>query len=191
MTPSSTLGVNGGWFVGFNYGEFGGSLWWFSADGNTAKKISNDNVVDIVKTKSGILVIAGLCHLDCRNGKIFRLDQVMDGWERHLILDMKSAPAAHSKVDDDTYLVASHKNVYRIHGSGRYETLMSGKSELTQPRAIVQLNSGEIVLGMDHYVMVLAPEGSGYKEYWFSPKDCPRFTDPKPGYDSGCRCFKK
>ena len=35
------LGVADGWLVGFNAGEFGGGLWWFSFDGKRSKRISS------------------------------------------------------------------------------------------------------------------------------------------------------
>lgn len=122
-TPSKVLQTKDGWFVGFDYGEWGGSLWWFSLDGNTQKKLTDDNVHDLIETKSGITAIVGLCHLDCAKGKVLRVEKVRDEWECQVILDMKSAPKAWLTENEDTFLVVTQKTVFRVHRNGGSEKL--------------------------------------------------------------------
>ena len=45
--------VSDGWLIGFNAGEFGAGLWWFSPDGKKRYKISNDQVIGFFETKEG------------------------------------------------------------------------------------------------------------------------------------------
>ena len=190
-TPSKVLQTKDGWFVGFDFGEWGGSLWWFSTDGHTQKKLSDDNVLDLIETKSGITAIVGLCHMDCANGKFLRVEKVRGNWECRVIVDMKSAPRAWLTEKEDTYLVITQKTVLRVHGSGGIQKLSLDQTELPHPNSVVELESGKIVIGMNHFVLVLAPEGSGYKEYWFSPADCPHFADQVGRIGSKCKCLDK
>lgn len=189
MMPTCMLETREGWFLGFDHGENGGSLWWFSKDGETTKKLSDDNARVIVKTKSGILVFSGIFHLAPFKGKILRIVQGKNGWETRLIVDMKSTPASYSKVNADTYLVATYRNLYRVNGSGKYEVLLSKNTELPYSNSIVEFASGKIALGMQHYVLILSRENGIYKQYWFSPADCQHFTDENPASGYKCKCM--
>jgi hypothetical protein len=51
----AALEVPDGWLVGFNRGEWGGALYWFSSDGNKRYKISDHPIVAIVRMGSGVL----------------------------------------------------------------------------------------------------------------------------------------
>ena len=55
--------VDDGWLIGFNHGEFGAALYWFSLDGNRNYKISDHQVVDFISTPDGFLAVEGLAHL--------------------------------------------------------------------------------------------------------------------------------
>ena len=49
-----------GWIIGFNAGEFGAGLWWFSPDGKKRVRISDDQVVGFFVTDAGLMALAGL-----------------------------------------------------------------------------------------------------------------------------------
>ena len=55
--------VGDGWFVGFNQGEFGAALYWFSLDGQRNYKISDHQVLQFVRVWDGICAIEGLAHM--------------------------------------------------------------------------------------------------------------------------------
>ena len=54
--------ISDGWIIGFNAGEFGAGLWWFSPDGKKREKISEDQVVGFFVTDAGLLALEGLAH---------------------------------------------------------------------------------------------------------------------------------
>jgi hypothetical protein len=60
---SAFAAVDGGWLVGFNQGEFGAALYWFSVDGEHSYQISEHQVVAFVTLSDGIYAIEGLAHL--------------------------------------------------------------------------------------------------------------------------------
>lgn len=47
-----SIRVEDGWIVGFNAGEFGAGLWWFSPDGKTRRKISSHHVIEFFQASS-------------------------------------------------------------------------------------------------------------------------------------------
>ena len=55
-----SLQVSDGWIIGFNAGEFGAGLWWFSPDGKRREKISEDRVVGFFATDAGLLALEGI-----------------------------------------------------------------------------------------------------------------------------------
>jgi hypothetical protein len=81
------LRVSDGWIVGFDDGEFGGGLWWFSPLGRDAIRIrppadapvhpddifAAENVLGFASVGGNSLVLMGLDHLTGRSGRIFRL----------------------------------------------------------------------------------------------------------------------
>lgn len=54
---STFFPVNDGWLIGFNHGEFGAALYWFSHDGKQHYKISNHQIVNFFIAKEGIQAI--------------------------------------------------------------------------------------------------------------------------------------
>jgi hypothetical protein len=72
--------VADGWLVGFDAGEWGGSLWWFSEDGKAHKKLADENVVGFAKT-SELLALTGLAHLGIDQEKVLRIRQSGGDWE--------------------------------------------------------------------------------------------------------------
>ena len=54
--------VDDGWLVGFNHGEFGAALYWFSRDGKRHYEISRHHVVTFFALADGIHAIEGLAH---------------------------------------------------------------------------------------------------------------------------------
>ena len=56
-SAAATLKVSDGWLIGFNRGEWGGALYWFSSDGTAKYKISKNPVVDFVQTNGRKLAI--------------------------------------------------------------------------------------------------------------------------------------
>lgn len=64
-----------GWLVGFDLGEWGGSLWWFDLNGE-ATKLSDNNTHQFIQFENSIYAAQGLAHLSLDRGSliIFTLD---------------------------------------------------------------------------------------------------------------------
>ncbi|MFZ6643936.1 hypothetical protein ACO0LL_29695 [Undibacterium sp. TC4M20W] len=67
-TDTPLMEVDDGWLVGFNRGEFGASLYWFSKDRKEHYKISNHHIIDFIKKVDGLYAIEGLAHRGSSEG---------------------------------------------------------------------------------------------------------------------------
>jgi hypothetical protein len=99
--------VDDGWLVGFNHGEFGAALFWFSADGNRNYKISDHQVVDFISTPDGILAVEGLAHMTTSRGSLIRIARAKGEkqWKANSLVTLPFAPYAVSRRRDGVLLI--------------------------------------------------------------------------------------
>ncbi len=138
--------VDDGWLVGMDVGEFGGGLWWFSANGRHSKKLSDENVHGLANTSRGVLA------------------------------DLGSAPEAFVVESPDTVIIMTTMGLVRVRTSGKVEELFKTNYELLYPNSMTLSASGVIHVGMRLFVTRLTPTGDGYKEEWFVQPDCAKFA---------------
>lgn len=79
--PHRLQRVEGGWLAGYNGGEFGAELWWFSTDGKRSYKISNHQVNQFLVTDDAVYAAEGLSHLSMSEGSVVRLSNVEGKWK--------------------------------------------------------------------------------------------------------------
>jgi hypothetical protein len=104
---SSFSAVDDGWLVGFNHGEFGAALYWFSRDGKRSYKVSDHQVVDFFSLAGGLHAIEGLAHSSISKGSIIRVarPQPKARWQASTVTKLPFAPYAISVRRDGTMLV--------------------------------------------------------------------------------------
>lgn len=99
--------VDDGWLVGFNDGEFGAALYWFSIDGKRNYKVSDHQVVDFYSLKDGLYAIEGLAHLTTSRGSVIRIARSKPGaqWRATTVVELPFAPYSVSVRRDGTALI--------------------------------------------------------------------------------------
>jgi hypothetical protein len=99
--------VDDGWLVGFNHGEFGAALFWFSPDGNRNYKISDHQVVDFISTPDGILAVEGIAHMTTSRGSLIRIARAKGEkqWKANSLVTLPFAPYAVSRRRDGVLLI--------------------------------------------------------------------------------------
>jgi hypothetical protein len=197
------LKVDDGWLVGFDNGEWDGSLWWFSSDGAVSKVLIRNefskadaplacaersrglcpaNVHEIVDLSGTYLAFTGLAHLGLNYGDVSRI--VHDGpgdWKAEHIATLAGEPIASSPESASSLLVLTPRALIRVNVSGATQSLHTldfyGTSVAVDP-------AGRIFIGtiMNH-MLELSPSPTGYDEQWFSPTSCPAQVGPGP-----CHC---
>lgn len=108
--------VPDGWLIGFNAGEFGVGLWWFSPDGKTRYKVSGDQVSGFFQTGGGLLALEGIAHGVTSRGRIIRLNKGPDGlWRSAAFVDLGGSPESAVLDPGGTLTVATHDRLVRVH----------------------------------------------------------------------------
>lgn len=130
------LRVSDGWIVGFNDGEFGGGLWWFSPLGHDAIRIrppadapihpddifAAENVLGFVSVDGKSLVLMGLDHLTGRSGRIFRLVRDSIGWALSPVAVLDSQPDAWV-VERTRMLIVTGGGIWTMQANGDLERI--------------------------------------------------------------------
>ncbi|MBS2028634.1 MAG: hypothetical protein JST54_12080 [Deltaproteobacteria bacterium] len=174
------LGVQDGYLIGFDAGEFGGALWWASKDGSRRERLRTpgettydvENVHGMASMGDDVLVIQGLAHLSINVGKAVLVSTT--GHRIRFLADLNAEPLFVFREDDRSAIVLTNRRLIRLHPSGAIEVLaqLEVLDSALYPNSMVRSPSGVFWVGMRHLVLRLAPRGSGYESTWFAPKDC-------------------
>lgn len=181
--------VGDGWLVGFDVGEFGGGLWWFSEKGDHYLRIQppesapvhpNDifraaNVRGFSRYREDLLVFMGLDHLSGRSGRIFRLVQDMGGWSLDLFSLLDGSPKAWA-VSRERLLVLTGTGIWLVQSDGSSKNLHSLPLGSLYPNSMVLDTNGALHIGMRHYVLRLEEAGTTWRETWSVKSDCENAT---------------
>jgi hypothetical protein len=177
--------VGDGWLVGIDAGEFGGALWWFSSDGRSSNRLADENVIGFAESSKGVLAPAGLAHMGTDAGKVLRITEGAAGRRKvETLADVGAAPMAFAAESPDALLVVTNSGLVRVRTSGVVEHLLHSNYQLLYPNSMTLSPSGVVHVGMRHFITRLTPSGGGYKEEWFVPEGCTRFS--LRGYDCVC-----
>jgi hypothetical protein len=123
---SAFFAVDDGWLVGFNQGEFGAALYWFSTDGKLSYEISNHQVVDFFSLSNGIYAIEGLAHMTMSEGSVIRISRqnAGDTWQATSVVKLPYAPYAVSIRRDGTMLITLSDSLVSVNQNSCIHTLL-------------------------------------------------------------------
>ena len=179
--------LNGGWLIGFGGGEFGGSLWWYSGP-EAGRRVAEGNVVDIIPMAQGreALVFAGLAHMGIDQGRVFRFTATTEP-QLHLVSDLAASPQVAVAESEASALVLTTRKLWRVPAERAAESLCALESLYLYPRSMAVLSSGEVWVGMRHFVVRLKPNGGERCDVqWFAPADCTKLA--RRGAEGECTC---
>jgi hypothetical protein len=170
--------LDGGWLIGFGGGEFGGSLWWYTAPAS-GRRIAEGNLVDIIPVAHGreALVFGGLAHMGIDEGRVFQFTSNPGRSELRLVRDFQASPRAAIAEAENSALVLTTQRLWRVSPQGAAESLCALDSLYLYPRSIAVLPSGDVWVGMRHFVVRLRPnDGRVCEVQWFAPSNCVSFV---------------
>ena len=149
----SFLKVDDGYLVAFYKGEFGGSVYWFSADGLNRLPLSYKGVRQFFQRDNKIYAIEGLAHLSISEGSIIELYKTGGNWKDSLYITMPNAPYVAAIDDSDNIIVITSHGLYSIDRNRKIETLVhDGFWEgFLYPNSLV-VDKGIVYSGMRHGV---------------------------------------
>jgi hypothetical protein len=153
---SSFAAVDDGWLVGFNEGEFGAGLYWFSDDGRKKYKISHHQVVDFFTLPDGVHAIEGLVHLGMSEGSVIRIARRLPGarWEATTTKKLPFAPYAISVASNGTMLITLSDVLISLRRGWKTHTLLSKPPWLLlyPNSSVLSRNEKKLYIGMRQFV---------------------------------------
>ena len=189
--PLLTKAIPGGYLVGFNHGEFGGSVWWYDATGTSKRRLGDAHpvgFVDVVLPGRTILtgVVEGLAHMGEDAGSVSIVERDAAGaLSLKPLARFDSAPKAVGRSGPAGTLVATGLAVVRVAPDGTIRRVASIDTRDLYPQSIVEAANGSIFLGMRRYVVEVAPGTLSTRISWYTDAACPVF---RPGRQTSCVC---
>ncbi|HEX8700833.1 MAG TPA: hypothetical protein VF815_18455 [Myxococcaceae bacterium] len=183
---SHSLAVKDGFFLGSNGGEWGGALFWFSADGKKHRQLAKENVRGLVASgPDEVLSLHGLNHLGSRRGSVRWFKQGTDGqWALSEEQSLDAGPYSFNATGEGVYVVTA-TSLTKI-GPGRQVKILEPlPTWMLYPNSIVEDAGGALWIGMRHFVLRLVPGGEKRTREWFVPSKC--LQSPQVGSDCVCQ----
>lgn len=168
--------VPDGWIVGFDDGEFGGGLWWFSPTGAERRRIrpsapGAENVVGLPAIGGQRLVLMGLDHLTERSGRMFRLARDASGWRLEHVARLDAAPGVWL-VAGKRLLFLTESGLWSAESTGSPNHLYEMDLGRSSASAMAGHADGSVYIGLRHYVLRLQPSNGRWRETWYTPASC-------------------
>ena len=153
---SAFAAVADGWLVGFNEGEFGAALYWFSRDGKRNYKISDDQVVAFVSLTDGIYAVQGLAHMSLSEGSIVRISRpsANTNWTSTTVVELPAAPYTVSLLRDKTMLITLSSSLVSVGPDHKVRTLLADAPwrGLYPNSSVLSPDEKELYIGMRQFV---------------------------------------
>ncbi|HMJ64773.1 MAG TPA: hypothetical protein VK615_05435 [Candidatus Binatia bacterium] len=146
--------VDDGWLVGFNQGEFGAALYWFSSNGKENCKISNHQVVDFLNLSNGVHAIEGLAHLGISRGSLIRIARTSGRWHAISVVKLPFAPYAVSVRKDESLLITLSDSLVAVGPDHKVDTLLGDArwGDFYPGSSILDLDEQKLYIGMRQFV---------------------------------------
>jgi len=169
----SLQATRSGWLAGFDAGEFGGGLWWFSRDGSRTVELLSENVHAIYQIKKTILILTGLNHMGWNYGHVYKFDDSSEKATVTSVADLGGSPEASTDDGGDTIVVATADRVLRLDKDGKTDEMYKSREHLTYPTSAAVDTDGVVYVAMRFFVLRLIPqEVSGFTGEWLMPEQC-------------------
>jgi hypothetical protein len=174
-----SLKVDDGYIVGFDAGEHGGALWWFTPSGDKRVQLAEVNIVGLTELRIGVVALSGLAHLGTSEGKVFRLTRERDTWSAAAWIDMHGAVEAFVRESPESMLVLSTTGLDRVTVCGDVLRIATTNYDVLYPTSIAIEPNGVVYIGMRQFITRFVPIGDGYREEWLTREDCPLLVRKK------------
>ena len=148
--------VDDGWLVGFDHGEFGGALYWFSRDGAQHYFLTDAHVVDFFSLPDGIYAIEGLNHMEVSCGSVIRIARQTPAarWSASTVVNLPQAPDTMAVRRDGTLLIVLSDSLVSVGADHQINTLIANApwSRLYPTSSILLPDESRLYIGMRQFV---------------------------------------
>lgn len=108
------LKIDDGWLVGFDKGEWGGSLIWVDETGSHYEKIIRGNIKNLFEIDGAIYAVEGLAHLAHSQGQILQIKKIANQWKAEQKIALPTAPFATTLTSQNEFLIVTSKSLLKI-----------------------------------------------------------------------------
>lgn len=165
--------VNDGWLVAFNDGEFGAALYWFSANGDTGRKISDDQIVQFLRVGGRLVATEGLAHMTLSSGALIELKRStpQGTWKASELRKLPAAPYSASAEADGTLLIVVSDGLVSVDSNNELKILLAEPlwSGLYPTSSALDGSQQKLYVGMRQYVVEV--ELTSGKVRWLIPDE--------------------
>ena len=166
--PGDGIAVHDGWIEGFDAGEFGGGLLWFSKDGRTHRLLSHHNTQLVIRTPKGIFAVQSLTHMMFWYAELVAVEKRVGLWTARKITDLHASPRVIG--DGNRFILATDEYVTTLETDGTQREIYRTYDRL-RIVSMVRRTNGEVWIGSHYGLLRLKPkEGGDYAAQWFLPK---------------------
>lgn len=130
-----------GVLLGYNHGEWGGSLLWCSLDGTVRRELLDDNVVAVVPNADRFVVLAGLSHQGLDQGRVLELVDAADGFYAARTTELGRAPTAAVVEPSGAVLVTTTHGLVRLTPEFHVHRLRDFHWQMFYPTSIVVVHA--------------------------------------------------
>ena len=170
----SVVAVVDGYLVGFDAGEFGGGLWWFSADGRRRRKVAPapslisgewfaNNVHGLVVLDQDELSFERLTHLTLDARRVVRVHPEREGhWYGSEFARLSACPHGIVAESESRWLFVTTSGVWRIDAQRHVDPVFRPPRGMLQyPNNRVRNQAGIVHAGMRYWVLRMTPKEAG------------------------------
>jgi hypothetical protein len=169
------VAVADGFLVGFDAGEWGGSLSWFSKDGARSTKLADDNVRGLVVMGPDLVAsIEGLSHMGISEGNVRWIEHA-GTWKAGALTALPLAPRAFVADATGLYVLTS-ENLLHVGKDRRVAVIQPIDTASLYPDSMAFDDDGVLWIGMRQLVLRLTPNGPAFTQTWLVRESCARAT---------------
>jgi len=158
-----------GTLVGFNRGEWGGTLLWYGSDGSFRSRLLDENVVQILALPSAILVFVGIAHLGDDHGRAVEIVESGQRFELKRAVDLGSAPRAAVPEPNGAVLVATMKGLVKLAPDFAVQSMLKADWGRLYPSTIVLGANQKAYIGMRGVIAEIDLSSSVVHDTWLFP----------------------
>lgn len=175
------LQVDDGWLVGYDGGEFGGALWWFSGEGSRSYRVGPSGkpleavslpVLGFVQFAGQKLVFRGLDHLTLRAGAAFSIQEASGRW-RLVPFAQLDGQAFAWLLREGRLIVLTASGIWSVDGVGGIRQEFRFGEGWPWPTSLAA-DQSSLYVGLPRYVLQLSSGPSGWSENWHVRQECQR-----------------
>jgi hypothetical protein len=166
--PPSAVQTGGpGVLLGFDGGEWGGSLSWHTAGGTLQRRLLSSNVVDIVAAFGGFLVLTYEGHGS--RPRVVEVRDVAGRFEVGRTAELPGVPSGAAVEREGTVLVATGKGLLRISGDLLVRPVLEANWWMMNPVSLAIGDQGIVYVGMRGLVVELQMSSQRPTQTWLYP----------------------